>query len=127
MDRRIIFGLACAVTVLCLVPLAGVVLASVTGSFETVTRLAETVLWRYIWTTLLLVFLVASASIIIGTISAWLVVTTDFWGRRVLEIALALPLTFPAYVLAYAYTDILDHPGIVQTTLRAFMGWGPRD
>ena len=127
MDRRIIFGLACAVTVLCLVPLAGVVLASVTGSFETVTRLAETVLWRYIWTTLLLVFLVASASIIIGTISAWLVVTTDFWGRRVLEIALALPLTFPAYVLAYAYTDILDHPGIVQTTLRDVMGWGPRD
>jgi iron(III) transport system permease protein len=24
---------------------------------------------------------------------------------------LALPLAFPAYVLAYAYTDLLDHPG----------------
>ena len=49
------------------------------------------------------------------------------FGRRVLEIALALPLAFPAYVLAYAYTDLLDHPGLVQSTLRAFMGWGPRD
>ncbi|MGR3493387.1 MAG: ABC transporter permease, partial [Shimia sp.] len=40
---------------------------------------------------------------------------------------LVIPLAFPAYVLAYAYTDILDHPGIVQTTLRDMMGWGPRD
>jgi len=30
-------------------------------------------------------------------------------------------------VLAYAYTDILDHPGIVQSTLRDITGWGPRD
>jgi len=38
-----------------------------------------------------------------------------------------LPLAFPAYVLAYAYTYVLDHPGIVQTTLRDVTGWGPRD
>ena len=36
---------------------------------------------------------------------------TRFPGRGCFEIALALPLTFPAYVLAYAYTDLLDHPG----------------
>ncbi|MBL4556815.1 MAG: hypothetical protein JKP98_05410 [Rhodobacteraceae bacterium] len=29
--------------------------------------------------------------------------------------ALVLPLAFPAYVLAYAYTHLLDHPGAVQT------------
>jgi len=52
---------------------------------------------------------------------------TDFPGRRVLEIALVLPLAFPAYVMAYAYTHVLDHPGIVQTALRDLMGWGPRD
>jgi iron(III) transport system permease protein len=38
-----------------------------------------------------------------------------------------LPLAFPAYVLAYAYTHVLDHPGIVQTVLRDVTGWGPRD
>ena len=38
-----------------------------------------------------------------------------------------LPLAFPAYVLAYAYTDLLSHPGAVQTALRAVTGWGPRD
>ena len=46
---------------------------------------------------------------------------------RFFEIALVLPLAFPAYVLAYAYTFILDHPGIVQSTLRDVTGWGPRD
>ena len=52
---------------------------------------------------------------------------TEFRGRRWLEIALAIPLAFPAYVLAYGYTHVLDHPGIVQSTLRDIMGWGPRD
>ena len=59
--------------------------------------------------------------------TAWLVTATRFPGRRILEIALALPLTYPAYVLAYAYTDFLDHPGWVQSTLRDLTGWGPRD
>ena len=40
---------------------------------------------------------------------------------------LVLPLAFPAYVLAYAYTDFLSHPGPVQSALRAVTGWGPRD
>ena len=38
-----------------------------------------------------------------------------------------LPLAFPAYVLAYAYTDFLSHPGPVQSALRGATGWGPRD
>ena len=38
-----------------------------------------------------------------------------------------IPLAFPAYVLAYAYTHVLDHPGIVQATLRDLTGWGARD
>jgi len=50
-----------------------------------------------------------------------------FPGVRLLEVALALPLAFPAYVMAYAYTHMLDHPGPVQTALRAVTGWGPRD
>lgn len=48
-------------------------------------------------------------------------------GVRFFEVALVLPLAFPAYVLAYGYTFLLDHPGVVQTTLREVTGWGPRD
>ncbi|MEM6408016.1 MAG: iron ABC transporter permease [Pseudomonadota bacterium] len=127
MDRKLISGLALIVAMVCLLPLLGVIAAAALGTLETLSALAETVLWRYTWTTLVLVMLVALGSIVIGGITAWLVVTTEFRGRRILEIALVIPLAFPAYVLAYAYTDILDHPGIVQSSLRAIMGWGPRD
>ena len=127
MDRKLISGTALAVAAICLLPLIGVVAAATLGTLDTLTRLAETVLWDYTWTTLVLVTLVAFGAISIGSATAWLVVATEFRGRRILEVALVVPLAFPAYVLAYAYTDVLDHPGIVQTTLRSMMGWGPRD
>ena len=112
---------------LCLLPIGAVALAALTGGFETVSGLAGTGLPRYTRTTLMMVAIVATGTAVIGTGTAWLVTMTRFPGRRVLEIALALPLAFPAYVLAYAYTDFLDHPGWVQTTLRDLTGWGPRD
>lgn len=127
MDKKIITSVALLVATICLLPLGGVIAAAISGTFDTLSQLAETVLWRYTWTTLVLVVLVAFGSIFIGGVAAWLVVTCAFPGRRVLEIALVVPLAFPAYVLAYAYTDVLDHPGIVQSTLRQVMGWGPRD
>ena len=119
--------MAFAVALVCVLPLAAVILAAVTGGTETLTHLLESVLWRYSVTTFVLVVSVAFGTFAIGTGAAWLVVMTDFPGRRMLEIALVVPLAFPAYVLAYAYTHLLDHPGIVQASLRLVMGWGPRD
>ena len=115
------------VAMVCLLPLVGVVAAAAVGTLDTLVQLANTVLWRYTWTTLVLVVSVAIGATVIGSATAWLVVATEFRGRRLLEIALVVPLAFPAYVLAYAYTDVLDHPGIVQSTLRSLMGWGPQD
>ena len=119
--------IAVMVTIICVIPYVGVLAAAASGSFETLGLLAQTVLARYTMTTLILVALVMTGSAVIGAGAAWLVTMTDFPGRRWLEIALALPLAFPAYVLAYGYTHILDHPGIVQSTLRDVTGWGPRD
>jgi iron(III) transport system permease protein len=127
MDHKLISGTALSVAAICLLPLVAVIFAAVFGDLQTLGRLADTVLWRYTWTTLVLVKLVSLGAILIGVSTAWLVVTCEFKGRRILEVALVLPLAFPAYVLAYAYTDVLDHPGIVQATLRDLMGWGPRD
>ena len=120
-------GLALAIAGLFLLPVAAVALAAVSGSFETWAHLAATVLPRYALNTAALVLLVAAGTAAIGTGAAWLVTMTRFPGVRLFEIALALPLAFPAYVLAYAYTDFLDHPGPVQTLLREITGWGPRD
>lgn len=120
-------ALAYAAAVVCILPMLAVVIAALTGGTDTVVHLMQTVLPRYAGTTLILVLLVAAGTFAIGVGAAWLVTMTRFPGVKVFEIALVLPLAFPAYVLAYAYTSILDHPGIVQSTLRDVTGWGPRD
>ncbi len=119
--------LAFGVAATCLLPMLAVTLAAMTGGTDTIRHLWDTVLPGYSLTTLALVVLVATGTFTLGVGAAWLVTMTRFPGVRVLEIALVLPLAFPAYVLAYAYTYLLDHPGIVQTTLRTITGWGPRD
>ena len=47
----------------------------------------------------------------VGISTAWLNVNYDFWGRSVLQWALFMPLAFPAYILAYVYTDFFDVAG----------------
>ena len=112
---------------LCLLPFVAVAVAAMLGSLDTLRTLADTVLWRYSAATLALSAIVAVGTAAIGTGAAWLVTMCRFPGVRLLEIGLALPLAFPAYVIGYAYTDFLDHAGAVQTALRDLTGWGPRD
>lgn len=124
---RLLAGVAVGVAILCALPMFAVAVAALSGGTETVSHLIETVLWRYTTTTLWLVLMVSAGTFALGVGAAWLVTMTRFPGVRLFEIALVLPLAFPAYVLAYAYTHVLDHPGIVQTVLRDVTGWGPRD
>lgn len=124
---RVFSVLSWTVALACLLPMVAVALAAVTGGTETISHLMDTVLLRYSGTTVVLVLLVALGTFSVGVGAAWLVTMTRFAGVKFFEMALILPLAFPAYVLAYAYTFILDHPGIVQTTLRQVTGWGPRD
>ena len=90
-------------------------------------HLIETRLPLYVLNTLELCLIVGVGVTVIGVGAAWLVTMCVFPGRRVMEWALALPLAFPAYVLAYAYTNLLDHPGPVQSALRSTFDLGPRD
>lgn len=119
--------LASLVAAVCLLPMFAVAIAAVTGGFDTISHLSQTVLWGYVGNTAALVGIVSIGTFLLGVGAAWLVTMTRFPGVRFYEFALVLPLAFPAYVLAYAYTQVLDHPGFVQSTLRAVMGWGPRD
>lgn len=127
MFRFVLRYLSWFTVVLCAFPLVAVGVSALGGTFDTFQSLAATVLPRYLWTTFQLVFWVGLGTAVIGTAAAWLVVMCDYPGRRWMEILLALPFAFPAYVLAYAYTDLLDHPGAVQSALREITGWGPRD
>lgn len=86
-------------------------------------HLASTVLGTYIGQTLLLIAGVGAGVLVIGVSTAWLVTLFEFRGRRVLQWALLLPLAMPSYIAAYAYTDLLEFAGPVQTGLRELFGW----
>ena len=86
-------------------------------------HLAATVLQDYIVNSCLLMLLVGIGVTVIGVGTAWLVTMCRFWGSRWLEWGLLLPLAAPAYLLAYAYTNMLDYFGPVQSSLRSLFGW----
>lgn len=94
-----------------------------TESQEVWRHLAATVLPRYILNSMWLMLGVGVGVLLIGVSTAWVVTTCQFWGRRVFEWALLLPLAAPAYVLAYTYTEWLEYYGPVQKGLREVFGW----
>jgi iron(III) transport system permease protein len=93
------------------------------GADDALAHLVATVLPRYAITSVALVGLVAVGVLLLGVGAGWLVAAYEFPGRRVLEVAMILPLAMPAFVLAYAYTDFLDTSGPLQGWLRAVTGW----
>ena len=119
--------LALVVALLIATPILAVVISLFQSGDGAFAHLAETRLGLYIGNTLQLALITAIGTAVIGVGAAWLITMCAFPGRRILEWALALPLAFPAYVLAYAYTNLLDHPGPVQSALRAAFSLGPRD
>jgi iron(III) transport system permease protein len=86
-------------------------------------HLVNTVLKDYILNSFWLILGVGIGVSIVGVGTAWLVTMCRFWGSSWLEWLLLLPLSAPAYLLAYAYSNILDYFGPVQIFLRSLFGW----
>jgi iron(III) transport system permease protein len=86
-------------------------------------HLVDTVLKDYILNSCWLIIGVGIGVLIIGVGTAWLVSMCRFWGSSWLEWLLLLPLAAPAYLLAYAYANMLDYFGPVQIFLRELFGW----
>ncbi|MGL4610766.1 MAG: ABC transporter permease [Trueperaceae bacterium] len=89
-------------------------------------HLASTVLWSYIRNSLALGVGVGIGTALLGISTAWLVTMCRFPGRNILEWALLLPMAFPAYILAYTYTDFLQVAGPVQSFIRDTFELRPR-
>ncbi|MEX2593050.1 MAG: iron ABC transporter permease [Anditalea sp.] len=81
-------------------------------------HLKENLLFDYFKDTLLLLFGVAFFTFLLGVSTAWVISSYNFPGRRYFEWLLILPLGFPGYIMAYAYTGLLDYSGPIQTFLR---------
>lgn len=92
-----------------------------TPAGETWSHLVDTVLFRYIGNSALLVAGTVALAFTIGVGAAWLVTATEFRGRRIVESMLILPLAVPAYVAAYTYAGMLDVTGPMQRIVRALV------
>ena len=90
-------------------------------------HLAATVLPEYTANTLCLLAGVSVMVIFGGVSTAWLVTTCRFPGQSFFEWTLILPLAMPAYIMAYAYTDLLQFTGPIQSWLRELTGWQARE
>lgn len=112
-----------AIAALVLMPLIAILVLAITPTDNIWPELAASVLPRYISNSLALMLVVGVGAGVIGSVTAWLVVMTQFPGRRVLEFALLMPLAVPAYIGAYALVDFLEYAGPVQSALRATFGW----
>lgn len=62
-------------------------------------------------------------TIVTGTAAAWLVTMYRFPGRAVVDRLLVIPLAMPTYIIAYAYVELLDYAGPLQTAMREIFGF----
>ena len=115
--------LAVAIAVIISIPIIFVFQSVFTDSGDIWSHLVETVLVDYITNSFWLMLGVGFGVCVIGVGTAWLVTMCSFWGSSWFEWSLLLPLAAPAYLLAYAYTDMLDYFGPVQIWLRSIFGW----
>lgn len=81
-------------------------------------HLGAVMLPRAIAQTLVLLVGVGLFALGVGIAAAWLVARHEFPGRRLVEVLLALPMAFPAYVLAYAFVAGLSFDAPLATAWR---------
>lgn len=92
------------------------------GSFDLWSHLVNTVLVDYVINSALLMLGVGSGVLLLGVGSAWLTTQCEFPFRRLFSLLLLMPMAMPAYIIAYAYTGLLDFAGPVQSAIRDFTG-----
>ena len=96
-----------------------IVLSSLLGDWsENWIHLYNYVLFYYISTSIYLVLGVSILVLVIGTVTAWLICSYEFHGKRFFEWALILPLSIPPYILAYTFTGLFDSYGTANNLIR---------
>ena len=106
-----------------LCPVVALILLSTGDSEGLRSHIVSTVLGRYLFNTAALMLGVAIISLVFGIGSAWIITYFRLRGARWLNVVMLLPMACPAYLVAYAYTDIFEYAGPLQGALRDIMGW----
>ena len=118
---------ALGIALIIALPVLAVVATLFDETSASLAGLGQSVMAELIGNSVILAVGTLSGVLVLGVSSAWLVTMCRFPGRDIFHWALILPMAVPAYVVAYAYTDFLHHPGPVQSLLREVTGWGPQE
>nr|WP_319385933.1 iron ABC transporter permease [uncultured Roseibium sp.] len=114
---------AIAITGLVLLPIAAIVWIALSPTGDLWGQLLRTVLPGSLQTTLSLMAGVGVITAAVGVGTAWIVTMCAFPGRKILDWALLVPLAVPTYIVAFAYIEILDYTGPVQSLIRSLFGF----
>ncbi|MBD8892882.1 iron ABC transporter permease [Labrenzia suaedae] len=114
---------ALAVAFLVVFPLVSIGWISFGGAGEVWGHLISTVLPRAVSTTVILMIGVGVVTAVLGIGTAWLTTMCRFPGQRMLDWLLLVPLAVPTYIIAFAYVEVMDYTGPVQSTIRQIFGF----
>jgi iron(III) transport system permease protein len=117
------FGAAALVAL----PIVTVLLSLASPFGDALDHLWRTILAEVVLNTLALAAFVGVGTTVVGVGTAWLVAACRFPGSRQFEWLLILPLAMPAYIIGYAYMDLLAFAGPVQTWIRETFAVGRGD
>ncbi len=109
--------MALVITVFIGIPALYIFIKLFNGPGESWTQIAEYLLPKYVKNSLYLALICSLLTALFGVASAWLSVRYEFYGRRILEWLLILPLAIPSYITAYAYAGIFDYGGSLNVLL----------
>ena len=123
----VLVGAALCMAVLVCLPVLSVLTSLLQPTGDAWTHVVQRLLPRYLVNTFWLLLGVGSLSLVFGIGTAWLIVSYRFFGSRILEWALILPLAIPGFILAYVYYDLLTFQGPLQSAFRAVTGLGARE
>lgn len=104
-------------------PIGALLLIAAGGGDGSWAHLSSTILPRSIRTTITLLAYVAVLTVVVGVITAWLIVTFEFPGRRLFAWALVLPFAVPPYLAAYSIVEFFHYTGPIQSLLRDILGY----
>lgn len=109
--------IAPAAAALLLAPVLFVMASLAAGAGDLQQHIWNTTGPRYLAGTLMLCLVVGALAAISGAGAGAFIALCEFPGRRVLSVALVLPFAVPAYIMAYAYADLLGPFGPVSALL----------
>ncbi len=126
-SESIFFSSTLIFSILFLCPIIALFIISANNSDGIWDHLFETVLFKYVYNTVILMVGVIFLSLFISIIPAWLVSNYDFKFAKFFDWILVLPIACPAYLVAYAYTDFLEYSGPVQKFVRFYFSFNSAD